>query len=570
MHVPEIATKETLMHRILRFPLALLLLAVTAVLPSVADAGGLKTYAVLPFKIHGPDQYKYLEKAVPQMLTSRLYLKDNFESIAQSSVAAQEYPADENAAAAARSALNTDYLVWGDVTVMGSEASLDVRVLDTAGNVAPVGKQTPVLQLIPALKDVSDQINRDVFKRADMQTAAQSAPAPQAVNQMNPNLMHNESDAGRQVYLNPQFRYAGNENVDTRMRSQSLPFAARGMVVGDLDGTGKNAVMLLDEHVVRAYRFDGKMLEPAGEHQLPLSITCLSINMLDMNRDGIMEIVVNAYDSSQEPKSFILNWSNNTFTVVAEKIRYYMNVVKTPPDYMPVLVGQAVGRPKLFRGKVHEVLKMGGSMELGRSLNLPEGTNVLNFTWLPASDGEGPKLVVLNDREHLVTYTERGGRLAQTQETYSGSSVGIPIDMSMPGLGEDTVLIDDMYYIPQNMRAVNLDRDGRYELLVVRPISTAAQFFERYRFFPQSEIHALHWDGVGLSLQWKTRRIKGAIIGFDVADVNNDGIQDLVVAINTHPGELGVRSRKTQVLAYPLDLDSAAPGTAIDRTFREE
>ncbi len=553
------------MHRILYFLPAVLLWSLVVVLPAVAAP---KTYAVLPFTISGPAKYAYLEKAVPQMLTSRLYLKGRFESVPQSRVNAVGHAADEQAAAATMTSLGADYVIWGTVTVMGEEGSIDVRVLDKAGTVLPIGKQSSVMQLLPTLKEVSDVINRDAFKRTDIQIASRNA-APQAVNQMNPNLTHNEADASRQVYLNPQFRYAGSEGDETRMRSQSLAYSARGMLVGDLDGSGRNSVMLLDKHVLRAYRFDGKKLDPAGEYKLPLSITCLSMNMLDMNRDGVMEIVVNAYDSGMRPKSFIVNWSNDTFSVVMEKIRYYMNVVKMPPDYMPVLVGQAVGRPKLFRGSVHEMIKTGGSLELGRALSFPRGVNALNFAWLPGSKDEGPKLIVLNDRERLIAYSDRGGRLAETQETYSGSAVGIPVDMSMPGLGEDKVLIDEMYYIPQNMRPLNLDQDERYEMLVVRPISTAAQFFERYRFFPQSEIHAMYWDGVGLTLQWKTRRIKGAIVGFDVADVNNDGIRDLVVAINTHPGELGVRARKTQVLAYPLDLESADPGTVVDRTFKE-
>ena len=59
---------------------------------------------------------------------------------------------------------------------------------------------------------------------------------------------------------------------------------------------------------------------------------------------------------------------------------------------------------------------------------------------------------------------------------------------------------------------------------------------------------------LGLNLQWKTRRIKGSVADFAVADANNDGILDLVACINTHPGALGVEKRKTIVVVYPLDL----------------
>ena len=57
------------------------------------------------------------------------------------------------------------------------------------------------------------------------------------VNQMNPSFMHNETTQ-RQVYLNPQFRYQGSDG--TRLRSQTLPYAAVGMVVADVNGDGKN------------------------------------------------------------------------------------------------------------------------------------------------------------------------------------------------------------------------------------------------------------------------------------------------------------------------------------------
>ena len=52
------------------------------------------------------------------------------------------------------------------------------------------------------------------------------------------------------------------------------------------------------------------------------------------------------------------------------------------------------------------------------------------------------------------------------------------------------------------MLVVNLDKDDRYELLVSKNISLAAQFFETYRTFSQGEIHSLYWDGVGMITSW--------------------------------------------------------------------
>ena len=112
------------------------------------------------------------------------------------------------------------------------------------------------------------------------------------------------------------------------------------------------------------------------------------------------------------------------------------------------------------------------------------------------------------------------------------------------------------YYIPLPMIVANLDKDDRYEVLVSKNISLAAQFFETFRTFSQGEIHALYWDGVGMNLLWKTRRIKGTVTGYALADIDNDGQKELVVCLNTWPGAVGVYARRTIVLAYKLDTSS--------------
>ena len=134
----------------------------------------------------------------------------------------------------------------------------------------------------------------------------------------------------------------------------------------------------------------------------------------------------------------------------------------------------------------------------------------------------------------------------------------------MPGLGVDkNYQLPSKYYAPMNLIAADIGHTGEYVMLVNKPISTASQMFDRYRYFPQGEIHALYWDGVGLGLKWKTRRIRGSVAAVDLADATNNGVLDLVVGLNTSP-DLGIGSRQCMITAYPLDVSATDPNTPAD------
>ncbi len=542
-----------------------LLLAVLAV-PGLASAEEPKTFGVLPFTVNGPDKYRYYSRGIQDMLVSRLYVKDRFVPKDKAVLANVTAPASESEGLAILSDLGLDYLVWGSLTVMGEETSLDVRVLGQEGGIQPKTVQTKLAGLIPALERVAREVSAGTVARPALAPAPEVA-SPKRKSAMNPALLHNEVDRSEEYYLNPEFRYAGSAEMAGRIRSQRLPFKSIGMVVGDADGDGKNEIFFLADHKVYAYSFEGQTLVLLAEYDTARTLQCLQINLLDLNKDGLLEIVVSAAETDNTPKSFILNYKNKAFQVVAERIFYYLGVVNQPPFYKPVLVGQKKGDHSLFADDVREVDKMSGEFRLGRKLLLPKDGNVYNMEYLPYK--EGYKIVVTDDRDFLRVYTPTGDRQYKTPETYSGGTVGLTYYKTIPGL--DTSRSDEpySYYIPLRMIPVDLDKDGKYELLVNRPISMAATFFQRYRYYPQGEIHALFWDGVGLNLRWKTRRIKGSIADFSVADVDNDGVRDLVVCVNTHPGVSGVEHRRTMILAYPLDTQVTGD-TPVDRTFREE
>ena len=172
---------------------------------------------------------------------------------------------------------------------------------------------------------------------------------------------------------------------------------------------------------------------------------------------------------------------------------------------------------------------------------------------------------MLTDDERIKLFQGHSNSLIHTiMERYSGSATGMDHYKGMPGLGVDkNYQLPSKYYAPMRLIAADIGNTGDYTLLVNKPISTAAQFFDRYRFFPQGEVHALYWDGVGLGLKWKTRRIRGSVAEIDLADVNNDGILDLVVGLNTSP-DLGIGSRQCMITAYPLDVSATNPNVPAD------
>jgi hypothetical protein len=524
-----------------------------------------ETFVVLPFSIQGPEGFAYLERSIPQMFSSRLFWEGRLEPAVHDLPGNQTAVRDESAAEQARIRYKADYVIWGAVTVVGEACSLDVRVRDKSGKVWPHAREARINQFIPAITAVIDGINREVFGRTPSLPVASPSSGQERgrVNQMNPELSVNESSS-REIYLNPQFRYAGGAGDDARLRSQSLPYAAVGMEIVDADGDGRKEIFILGEnHTLNAYRFGKDKLEPVGSHTLPRNSTVLSLRSLP-HPSGKAWIIVNMADLSSQPMATVLTFSKG-FKEEMRNVRLFLNVVALPPSYAPVLVGQQAQPPRLFRPGVHEVLKTGNGLSLGGRLNLPPDANALNFAYLPSPGGEdgAEKIVLLSERETLRVYTPKGSRLSESEEVFSGSSAGLEVSNAMPGLSQDTVSILNMFYIPLRMLPVDLDNDGTYELIVNKPISTASMIFDRYRSYPQSEIHSLFWDGLGMNLAWKTRRIKGSMADYALTDANNDGVLDLAVCVNSHTGALGAQSRKAMVILYPLDLSRADENTPV-------
>ena len=544
----------------LTFSVCLLLVAVAASAVSAAA----KSAVVLPFTVNAPQSYAYLSKAVPAIIQGRLDRPGMLEARAGQGKASSQAEAQQ----ALRSS-GADNAIWGSVNVMGNDCTVTVNSVDKAGKTWSKTAQSPVSELTTNVQNLTAAMSKEVFgiSGAVRTPGSTASGAPRGAT-ANGDIVTNETGQ-QQVYLNPQFRYQGAGAEDgSRLRTQRLPYNMVDMAVGDFNGDGKNEVAILSDHDLRIYSWPANgQLKLLAETVVSRSNNNFSMRAIDLNRDRSMALVVaTTEETSNRPYSFIYSFKGNKLTTVAERVPYFLSVMRVPPTYAPTLVGQGWDSLKLFAPGVRIMVKQDGKYTMGTRIDLPTGATVFNCVWLPAGrSGKGEQLVMLTEDERIKLFQGHGNTLVHTtMERYSGSATGMDHYKGMPGLGIDkNYQLPGKYYAPMRLIAADIGNTGEYTLLVNKPISTAAQFFDRYRFFPQGEVHALFWDGVGLGLKWKTRRIRGSVAEVDLGDVNNDGILDLVVGLNTSP-DLGIGSRQCMLTAYPLDVSATNPNVPAD------
>ncbi len=506
-----------------------------------------KTFAVLPFEVHGPQEYQYLAQGIQSMLSSRLTRAGQSSSIpaGQINQRVQELPHTTAQAQEIRSMLGADYIVYGNVTIMDREASLDVFSASIQGPLEPILKQPSLSELIPSLEQVASSLLSQALPEQTVvaqEEVVADTPAPPA------------RPAEADVFVSPHFRFEDDPYAAGRWRSQTLSFSSVGIALGSSKSSGTKTIFILGDRHVHAYRLQEGRMMPVDTYEIPLTYQPLNINAYDINRDGNDELIISAMQD-ERARSLILKFENDEFTTLHQRIPFYMNIVMLPPHYRPAIIGQrpASGSRLFNPNSVQEVIMTSDGPELGPRISLPPNANVFNFTYFPQDDDH---LIVLAENDILKVYSSTHNLRYSTTEEYAGSRLGIEIHDTMPGLGRGSDVDPNYYYIPTRLLPARIGDSRDYTLLVHKHFAGMTRIFARHRNFPEGEIRAMFWDDIGLNVHWNTRKIRAGIMDFGLFDFDGDGQKDLVVLVNTHPGITGLQDRGTIVLAYKLDSET--------------
>jgi TolB-like protein len=461
--------------------------------------------SVLPFQINAEKKMEYLKKGVSEILESRLAgIK---EIVIASPVAKADFETFEKIASRpdeirnTYKEWNTDYIIYGSITIVGKHASLDVKVVNMSGDQGPWSffrKMDSMDDLIPATEDIANEIGNKVFT-----STVHGKAIPSSVEM--DHLKHQQKQ---------------KENADL-WKSSELPIQIFGIAAGDIDANGNMEIIAASGHDIHIFHIQGKEVVHHGELQGEKYHSYLSIDVADVNKNGTAEIYVSCENSrSGSLTSFVMEWDGKQFSPIIQDQNWYFQVVRTEKGNQ--VLGQKKGISDAYMPEIYELAWKDNALVTNSKKPLPGDTMVFSV-----SNG------FTGENKGLAAAFDSGDRLCMIKET---GSVAWKSDVPYGGREQFVKTIEDYpkneaerFYLPQ--RTFSLNMEGKPIVVVPFNDSSSGRVFQKFRNYSNARFLFFSWDGMGLSIIKRSKDLSGYMSDFCVADVNNDGLEELVYAL---------------------------------------
>lgn len=307
-------------------------------------------------------------------------------------------------------------------------------------------------------------------------------------------------------------------------KKEDIPFGVRWVSVGDLDGDGKNEIVVSNGNKIRVYRYaDGKFALIWEEKDSKRAYNQLYIDAADINKDGKAEIFVTNLIKDRL-YSYVIEWRDGEFKKIQKDMKYFLRVqAMTSSD--SILLCQEIGNKTPFYGNVKRCEWDGEKFKEGERFPLPKGVNIYGFTIADLDANGDEEIIAIDDTEHIRIYSMDGKQVWRSPDRYGGYGTSFDFDFvdDIAGAREKKATINGRLIVK------DIDGDGRLELILSKNVPTTYAF-ESFRGYLYGEMYVLQWNGVALNEMWKIKKVSGFIDDFTVADLTNEGFERLLIA----------------------------------------
>lgn len=520
----------------------------TAAVPGFCDT--VKKVAVCPLEMNAPEDLSFLQKGLFSMLFSRLSDPGKVEVLdretidraltqAQASPATQG-PLNESKAKLIGASLGVDYILFGSMTQFGSSVSLDLSMVSVKGEKPALtfSKQAPEPgAVITELDMAATEINLKTFNRE-----------PELILPKEQYAQRPEPGPGGEGYASPLTNY---RNV----------FAANGIINGiasaDLDGKTGNEVVIIYDHAVEILKDNGAgQLIPVQRISDAHYLDIIAVDAADINGNGMAEIFVTRVDPQTGfVKSFVLEYDNGEYRRAAHDLPWYLRVIRDM-DGKEALYGQKSGNKGPYGGRdVFKVVWENNAYGPGERVMVPEGFTILSAAVGSGMAGKGGNTLFTDEDGRLVLFSETGKIEWSGEEGYGGSKLFYTLVekgiFEKNSTSKNPIADKGVFFQPRNLVA-DTDSDGKADVLVIRNVDAADNFFGRIRRFKSGSIELLKWNEMGLSPDRAPKKLPGQITDFVLSDFDNNGKGELLITLVKNRNNFSPEDSKSLIVAFDL------------------
>ena len=310
-----------------------------------------------------------------------------------------------------------------------------------------------------------------------------------------------------------------------------------GLTVGDFDGDGMQETAVAMEDHLQIHRISDGQLKQVAQIDFPGGIHLLSLDTIDNNRDGSPELYLSA-NVGTKLSSQVVAFVDGQYQRVQNQIPWFFRVVDLP-DEGSVLLGQRMaGAEKPFSDTPFRITFSGRKISRGADVPFAHQMNIFSFTPLGGTNND---LVYahISTTDYLSVSTPQGTTLWEAGDRFGGTETFF--------YNDDTANKELVQPVYIQQRLVRMPSG---EILV--PQNDGIRTFQRFRNFTKSRVVAMKWDGFALTETWRTSEQGGYLADFALADADNDGQDELVMAVKYSQKNLIQKGRSTVVI-YELN-----------------
>jgi len=490
--------------------------------PAKPQVVGKPQVVVLPFDVEIPGSYAYLSSGLASTLASRLATRANVAATAQGKASeqmAQSLKAgDHDAFTKQLNQSGADYLIIGSLAPKGSQFELTAYLFAQASGQTPkqfLQSFNTVDDAMSGIDELAWDISGAVFgkPRPEMKSVPTHLGGASVLHTAHPDLAYRD---GRYTGTSTGLEIGGPFELVNAVRSKGLPIEVMDMNAGDLDGDGKEEIVLLTKSSLIIYRNDEGQFRMLATINLPNHIRYHSVTLGDLNKNGLLEIYISG-SNQDRPDSSALEWNGKKVSFLFQHVPWYLRTMGTQGEE-PVLLGQSSLITELGGGGVHQMtLNADNTLTEGAQLNLPKGLNIFDFVQADIEGGKSKVTIAINNKNHLQLY-DVAGTLRWTSPDIFGASNNFFGTLTSPNNSAQSE--KETTWLRTRIVVADFDGDGINDIMVGRNRLETVRFMPNLRYFDGSSLSALTWESNSLVRLWESKKTPGYIANYQVVGAN--------------------------------------------------